>query len=101
MTVELDPDRFRAAANKTADVRDKIKGVLDTLTASLDPGTPWGNDKIGAQFYNGENGYGATKKNLYENGGNFQTTFGEFSQGQRDAAEKLKGQDHANGRGMH
>ncbi|WP_156959404.1 hypothetical protein [Nocardia sp. BMG51109] len=101
MTVELDPDKFRTAAGKTGDVRDRIQGVLDNLSASLDPGSPWGNDKIGSQFHDGPNGYGASKKNLFENGGNFQTTFGRFSDGQRDAATKLESQDQANGRGIH
>ncbi|WP_280266719.1 hypothetical protein [Nocardia wallacei] len=96
MTVELDPERFRKASIKTADVRDKIKGVIETLQSSLDSGSPWGNDKIGSQFYDGPNGYGVTRTNLYGNAGNFRTTFGEFSQGQQDAATKLENQDRAN-----
>ncbi|MBF6327542.1 hypothetical protein [Nocardia transvalensis] len=100
MTVEFDPDLFRAAAAKTGDVRDRIKTVMDTLTASLDSGSPWGNDAIGSQFYDGKNGYGETKRNLYEGGGNFQTTFGNFSKGQHDTANLLERQDHANGRGL-
>ncbi|RDI46125.1 hypothetical protein [Nocardia mexicana] len=96
MTVELDPERFRKASTKTGDVRDKIKDVIDTLKGSLDSGSPWGNDKIGSQFYDGPNGYGVTRKNLYDNAGNFQTTFGDFSKGQTDAATKLENQDRAN-----
>ena len=100
MTVELDPDRFRTAAGKTGDLADRIRGVLDRLSASLDPGAPWGNDKIGVQYHDGPHGYAATKRNLYDNGGHFETTFGNFSDGQRDAAERLEKQDDANGRGM-
>lgn len=100
MTVEFDPAKFRTAAGKTLDVRDKIKAVMDNLTASLDTGSPWGRDKIGSQFYDGENGYGASHKNLYQNAGNFQTTFQSFHDGQIDSARLIEGQDHATGDGM-
>lgn len=102
--VELDPDRLRQAAQKTAHVRDRIDTVMGTLRTSLaGRGQPWGNDKIGDQFYNGADGnggYDASVTNLDTSTSNISTTFGNFSYNQASTAGYLETQDQHNGEGF-
>lgn len=102
--IELDPDLLRQAAQKTGHVRDRINSVMSTLQASLaGRGAPWGNDKIGDNFYNGPNGndgYQASRKNLTTNTANMSTTFGNFSTNQTGTADYLERQDRGNADGF-
>ncbi|WP_454198385.1 WXG100 family type VII secretion target [Nocardia sp. Marseille-Q1738] len=102
--IELDPDLLRQAAQKTSHVRDRINSVMSTLQTSLaGRGAPWGNDKIGDNFYNGPNGndgYQASRKNLTTNATNMSTTFGNFSTNQARTADYLERQDRRNADGF-
>ncbi|MGN2639484.1 WXG100 family type VII secretion target [Nocardia takedensis] len=102
--VELDPDRLRTAARKTAHVRDRIDGVMSTLRGSLaGRGAPWGGDTIGTQFFNGPNGgdgYEASVTNLNLSTSNIATTFGNFSNNQYTTAGYLENQDEHNADGF-
>lgn len=98
MGVENYPPLLDKAAQKTGEVRDRINAVLTTLSASLaGRGAPWGNDKIGDQFTQGENGYFASRENLTTSAANMATTFDNFSTSQTDAAFHLRTMDLGNG----
>ncbi|MEV0356845.1 hypothetical protein AB0H71_12355 [Nocardia sp. NPDC050697] len=98
--LEAYADRLRLAATATDGVRDRITGVLTTLTTAIDGrGAPWGNDAIGDQFLNGSdgNGYSAGRTNLVQGTGNMATTFGNFSSAQTTAANDLAAMDDNHG----
>ncbi|MFG1794409.1 hypothetical protein [Nocardia sp. NPDC049149] len=96
--VENDPDLLRKAAqNKTGHVRDRLNSVLSTLEASLaGRGRPWGDDKIGHQFFDGDNGYGIGREHATKNVRNASTSFDNFEKGQVTSAGMLKTMDHGN-----
>ncbi|MEC3955050.1 hypothetical protein VMT65_18560 [Nocardia sp. CDC153] len=94
-------DLLTKASQKTGEVRDGIKGVVDGFTSQADAlGTPWGNDSLGRQFANGDQGYLASKKNIIEGATNMAGTFGNFSTSQQESADKLGSMDQANGEGF-
>jgi|GEM_PF-2338670 len=58
-TFSIDPEAFRKSANVTRGVSDKLHGIWTDLATGLDGlGKPWGTDKIGKQFENGDSGNG-------------------------------------------
>lgn len=98
--LEVYVDRLRLAASATDGVRDRINGVVTTLTSAIDGrGAPWGNDAIGNQFLNGSdgNGYAAGRTALIQGSGNMATTFGNFSDAQNKAANDLAAMDRHHG----
>ncbi|WP_067860975.1 hypothetical protein [Nocardia shimofusensis] len=98
MTVENYPPLLDKAAQATGEVRDRINGVLNTLATSLaSRGEPWGNDKLGKQFAEGDHGYTKSRENLEKSAENMATSFGNFSKTQTDAARELRKMDHGNG----
>ncbi|MFI9506322.1 hypothetical protein [Nocardia sp. NPDC052566] len=96
--VENDPDLLRKAAQlKTAHVRDRLKGVLTNLDAALaGRGRPWGDDKIGHQFYNGAQGYGVGRANAQTNVKNAATSYDNYEKGQIKSADLLAQMNQAN-----
>ena len=99
--LEAYKDLLVAAAGKTGDVRDGIQRVVNTFTASAESrGEPWGNDSLGRQFSQGDQGYLASKKNMVEGATNMAGTFGNFSKSQQDSADKLDQMDHGNADGF-
>ncbi|GAB0106450.1 hypothetical protein JMUB6875_54350 [Nocardia sp. JMUB6875] len=99
--LEAYEDLLTTAAGKTDKVRDGVEKVVSTLVSAAEGrGEPWGNDTLGGNFANGDQGYLASKKNILEGAGNMAGTFGNFSDGQRKAAEELKKMDHGNGEGF-
>ncbi|WP_157513920.1 hypothetical protein [Nocardia concava] len=99
--LEAYEDLLTKAAGKTDKVRDGIEKVMSTLaSATAGRGEPWGNDTLGGNFANSDQGYIASKKNILEGATNMAGTFGNFSDGQRKAAEELKTMDHGNGEGF-
>ncbi|MET8422600.1 hypothetical protein [Nocardia sp. NPDC004860] len=89
------------ASEKTGEVRDGINGVVNTFTAQSDAlGTPWGNDSLGSQFANGDQGYLASKKNILEGASNMAGTFANFSKSQKDSADELERTEEANREGF-
>jgi len=95
--VEADPDDFQKAAEKTGAVRDKVRGILNTLETSISSyGTPWGNDKRGASFTDGEQGYFAARENLTGNIENVANSFNNFRSGQAQTVVALRRMEQAN-----
>ncbi|MBF6171453.1 hypothetical protein [Nocardia blacklockiae] len=87
--VRIDPTLQRRAAAKAQHVSDRIADALTTLEASADAkGSPWGNDRYGTQFADGEgnNGYNAARANLKKLTGSLGDHSGEHSSGQQRAA---------------
>ncbi|WP_157513921.1 hypothetical protein [Nocardia concava] len=94
-------DLLTKASQKTGEVRDGIKGVVDGFTSQADGlGTPWGNDSLGRQFAEGDQGYKASMKNIVEGARNMAGTFGNFSKTQQESADKLGSMDQANREGF-
>ena len=84
-------------------MRDRVNGVLDTLTTSINGrGKPWGNDTLGQNFVNGQNndGYSAGKKNLIESAENIAGTMDSFHDGQVESADFLQDMEDGNRDGM-
>ncbi|WP_156959403.1 hypothetical protein [Nocardia sp. BMG51109] len=62
---EMDPEAFSKAADKTLHVRDRINEVWSTLeTATAGRGAPWGDDKLGNEFAEGDKGYKKSKTSM-------------------------------------
>ncbi|WP_306360353.1 hypothetical protein [Nocardia sp. CC227C] len=97
LDLEAYEDLLRKAALATGEVRDRVDTVLTTLQGALSGrGAPWGDDQIGDQFTQGEDGYFETRKDFFESLTNIRTTFANFSTGQTEAADKLEAQELAN-----
>lgn len=94
--LEVYEDRLRKAGSATGKVRDAIHGVMSTLNSSLaGRGAPWGGDKIGKQFYDGQadDGYKAGRKKLGTSAANMAMSFNNFSTSQYKAATELAKMD--------
>lgn len=99
--VEVDPNALERAAGLTEGLAKKVDGIVTELRVDLDgieyPETnvPWGDDKMGRKFVDGENqdGYGSARQNLLDGGDGLSATLGEFATGQRDAVRQLRGAD--------
>lgn len=56
--LRVNTDDLRRAGSDLQDLSSKLKEVLSTLTDKLAAeGSPWGDDKIGDKFANGDSGY--------------------------------------------
>ncbi|WP_227998526.1 hypothetical protein [Nocardia australiensis] len=96
-----DAELFEKAAHKTGYVRDRVNSVLSTLEGSLHGrGKPWGEDKLGDQFFEGDQGYKVSREKLFTNIKNAAASFDNFSNGQTTSAELLRKMDHSNSDGF-
>lgn len=101
--VDYNDEAFRAAAERTGGVRDRVKGVINTLETSINGrGKPWGNDTLGNSFYNGQNndGYGTGKTNLIDSAENVAGTMNSFYEGQVESADYLQDMEDGNRDGL-
>ena len=97
MTVEYHESEFRAAADATGGVRDKVQDVIDTLTRSTaSRGEPWGNDELGNSFATGDSGYRTARGNLVTGARNVVGTLDQFHDGQVDSANMLRDMEDGN-----
>ncbi|MFF7944086.1 hypothetical protein ACFZC5_30640 [Nocardia gamkensis] len=101
--VEVDPQKLRRASELTGELSAKVAATAEKLRNTLagiesDATTmPWGNDKRGKKFAQGEKGYQAARKNLLDGATGAAQTLHDMSEGQREAADSLAGTDHASG----
>ncbi|WP_228002432.1 hypothetical protein [Nocardia australiensis] len=97
--VEVNPELVRQAAGKTAQVQDGIAAALTTLEATLNSlGTPWGDDRYGQQFADGQSndGYRAARANLAKITANLAGSTGHHSETQTRSGRSLADQEQAN-----
>ncbi|RJO72082.1 hypothetical protein D5S18_23165 [Nocardia panacis] len=91
------PSLLRQAGGKTSDIHDRIINVLTALEASIaGRGEPWGDDKIGHQFTQGDNGYLASQEGSTKSGRSMAASFDSFSTSQYRAADTLERTDRNN-----
>ncbi|WP_433195544.1 hypothetical protein ACQP1G_41685 [Nocardia sp. CA-107356] len=96
-----DADLFEKAAERTSAVRDRVNSVLSTLDSALTGrGAPWGNDKLGAQFAEGDQGYLVAREKMSANIKTTATNFDNFYSGQTKTAKELRRMDTSNGDGF-
>ncbi|MGW0183530.1 hypothetical protein [Nocardia sp. NPDC003345] len=101
--VDYNDEAFRAAAERTGGVRDRVQGVIDNLELRINGrGQPWGNDSIGQNFANGQNndGYRSGKTNLIDSGENVAASLDSFYQGQIESADYLQDMEDGNRDGL-
>ncbi|MFI5777153.1 hypothetical protein [Nocardia sp. NPDC051570] len=93
---EIDPESFTKSAGKTQHVADRIGEIWQTLDTGLSAlGEPWGTDRTGSQFANGDgdNGYVKTKANVEQGLTGPQgmiTNIENLADGQRRTGEKVR-----------
>ncbi|MET7768373.1 hypothetical protein [Nocardia sp. NPDC005366] len=101
--VEVDPQQLRRASELTAELSTKITATADRLRNALagiesDATTaPWGNDKRGKKFAEGDKGYQAARKNLLDGATGAAQALHDMSEGQREASDALTNTDQASG----
>ncbi|MEV0355207.1 hypothetical protein AB0H71_04000 [Nocardia sp. NPDC050697] len=95
--LEVDPAKLRHAAELTRELSTDTKAVADRLRAALgaiesdaEP-MPWGNDKRGHKFFDGEKGYKAARDNMIEGCFGAAKSLGDMATGQSEAADALEG----------
>lgn len=65
--IKIEPDGLRRSADNFDEVADKAKKLLETLKSSTaSKGEPWGDDKSGKKFAEGEKGYKKGRDNTFE-----------------------------------
>ncbi|MFF0491342.1 hypothetical protein ACFYTQ_20150 [Nocardia sp. NPDC004068] len=101
---EIDPESFKKAAGKTQHVADRISEVWQKLDTGLTAlGTPWGTDRTGRQFAEGDggNGYVTTKANVGKGivGGEGMTkSIENLADGQSKTGDKVRSELEAQNR---
>ncbi|MEU1523122.1 hypothetical protein [Nocardia rhamnosiphila] len=101
--VDYNDEAFRAAAERTGGVRDRINGVISSLESKINGrGAPWGSDSLGQSFAVGQdgNGYVPSKKNLLDSARNVSGTMGQFHDGQVESADYLQDMEDGNRDGL-
>lgn len=101
--VEVDPEQLRRASELTGELSTKVTTIAEKLRNTLggiesDAATmPWGDDKRGRKFAEGEKGYQAARNNLLDGATGAARTLHDMSEGQGEAADSLSGTDQASG----
>ncbi|MGV9674398.1 hypothetical protein ACWDSJ_03880 [Nocardia sp. NPDC003482] len=105
--VQVDPQQLRSAAEVTADLATKVRKVGSDLRTALagiesDGGNrPWGNDKTGKKFADGDKGYKKARDNLLSGTDGMGETLEQFANGQRTAANFLGTTDSGSAQPFH
>ena len=89
--VELNPEGLRVAAGEFDGVADMTKKLLETLkNVSGSEGEPWGDDKAGHKFADGDKGYLANRDGSFTSLSNLVQTFQDNATNLRDAAKTFE-----------
>ncbi len=98
--VEVDTDKLRKAAGDCDRIHDSIQHALTALRGAVaGGGTPWGDDSFGNKFAKGDKGYIAARDNLLAGIDKISSTFREYADGQRGAADSMDRMEHGNAGG--
>ncbi|RDI55321.1 type VII secretion target [Nocardia mexicana] len=85
--IEVEPDGLRRSANEFDEVADRAEKLLETLqAASAGQGEPWGGDKIGEKFADGEKGFKSNRDNTFASLGKIVDVFHDNAKNLRDTA---------------
>ncbi|MBO0878947.1 MAG: hypothetical protein J2P17_00885 [Mycobacterium sp.] len=94
--IEVNADQLSDAACIPETTSEKIRYVVDTLWSTLaglendGDNQPWGNDRNGKKFSDGDRGYKAIRNSLVTGGCDMADALQEFADGERSAAEEFK-----------
>ncbi|WP_069161933.1 hypothetical protein [Nocardia altamirensis] len=78
----------------TKEMRDSVRGILQELCGALDAaGQPWGTDKFGKEFAEGEHGYLRVAATLRGTVDDLSKALSDFTFGITKAAYMMDGQD--------
>ncbi|WP_067646538.1 WXG100 family type VII secretion target [Nocardia harenae] len=90
-SIEIDPGGVRRAAGEFDAVAERTRRLLDTLTgACASRGEPWGDDKAGRQFADGDKGYRANRDNYFDTLSTLVEVFGDNATNLGDAADAFE-----------
>ncbi|MBF6242284.1 MULTISPECIES: hypothetical protein [Nocardia] len=104
--IEVDVDALTRAADLPEDVSHKVRGVIDTLHSTLagiendSTNQPWGNDKSGKKFADGDKGYKATRANMVDGGYSMADALFQFAEGERSAADQFRAAEQGSTQGL-
>jgi len=92
--VETYEEKLRAAGEATAEVRDLLQQVVNSVDTAMSVGSAaWGPDKFGGKFADGDGGqegFLASMDNMTGGTERSAESFGEMSKGQYDAADAIQ-----------
>lgn len=89
--VELNPDGLRKAATEFDDVSASTKALLDRLQSSSGAkGAPWGDDKNGKRFAEGDKGYITNRDGMFNTLSQLVTVFTDNANNLRDSANTFE-----------
>jgi uncharacterized protein YukE len=88
--IEVNTDGLRKAAGEFDDVADTTTRILDTLkSASAARGAPWGGDKNGKSFADGDKGYLTNRDSTFDSMSKLVGVFQDNANNLRDAAQNF------------
>ncbi|MQY19537.1 hypothetical protein [Nocardia macrotermitis] len=90
-SVELNPEGLRKSATEFEGVSATTKAILDKLQgASAAKGAPWGDDKNGKKFAEGEKGYITNRDGMFNTLSQLVTVFADNANNLRDSANTFE-----------
>lgn len=89
--VNINPEGLRNAANQFDAISDTTRQILNRLTSGASAeGEPWGNDKAGKRFSEGEKGYIANRDGTFKSLGQLADLFGQNRDNLKDSAKTFE-----------
>ncbi len=89
--VELNPDGLRKAATEFDEVSATTKSILDKLQSSTAAkGAPWGDDKNGKRFAEGDKGYITNRDGMFHTLSQLVSVFTDNANNLRDSAKTFE-----------
>lgn len=94
-SVEINPDGLRQAAVEFGVVADITRRILTDLQSDCEGrGEPWGDDKAGREFADGEKGYKANRDSTFTSLTGLVTVFGDNAVNLRDSANNFEANEN-------
>ncbi|WP_067654971.1 hypothetical protein [Nocardia harenae] len=95
-SVEVDPDGLQRAATQIGNLGEQLQTLADRARAALAPASvAWGDDKFGARFALGDQGFALGGESTAISTRNLAETLAEVSDGQAQAAATLRNNEQA------
>ncbi|NNH71860.1 hypothetical protein HLB23_18680 [Nocardia uniformis] len=94
--IEVYTEKLRTAAGDNEAVQGGLRGIIRAAENAFAVGTAaWGDDKFGAQFAEGPDGFNARMKNLIEGAESMAESYKEQAKGQYNGAKALDNAEDA------